>query len=78
VKQAYERVFTDWGDEYVKVQLLPECKRISKRGNVYEFQKVRRRLLGLIPYTKWVNKLDIKMYPAETVEHYTCDCGDHF
>lgn len=76
MKQAYERVFVDWGYEYVKVELLPECMRISKRGKVHEFQKVRKKFLGLIPYTKWVNKLDIKIYAAETVDYYTCECGD--
>jgi hypothetical protein len=76
MKQAYERVFTDWGYEYVKVELLQECKRIYKRGNVYELQKVRKKFLGLITYTKWVNKIDIKIHPAETVDYYTCDCGE--
>jgi hypothetical protein len=76
MKQAYERVFTDSGYEYVKVELLPECKCVTRLGKASRHQKVRKKFLRLIPYTKWVNKEDIKIFPADTVDYYTCECGD--
>lgn len=78
MKQSYERVFSHYGADwdYEKIELLPECRRETRHGLTYEYQKVRKKFLGLITYTKWVNKLDIKIYPAETVDYYTCDCGE--
>ena len=79
--QAYKKVYSGefclanvW--EYEKIELLPECKRETRFGYSYEYQKVRKKFLGLIPYTKWLNKDDIVWYPEETVEYYTCSCGE--
>jgi hypothetical protein len=76
MKQAYER-FVDGlhGWEYQKIELLPECKRVTRVGETKEYQKVRSNFLG-IPYTRWVDKRYIVFFDKETVEYYACSCGD--
>jgi len=78
-KQAYKKVYSGefclanvW--EYEPVDLLPECKSVTRLGVTYEYQKVRNKFLGLIPYTEWVHKECIVWYPEDTVEYYTCSC----
>ena len=79
--QAYKKVYggafcpAEW-DEYKPVDLLPECKRVTRLGVTYEYQKVRNKFLGFIPYTEWVAKERIVWYPEDTVEYYTCSCGE--
>ena len=77
--QAYKKVYASefcpadvW--EYEPVDLLPECKSVTRLGVTYEYQKVRNKFLGLIPYTEWVAKERIVWYPEDTVEYYTCSC----
>ena len=78
MKQAYEKYLSDFGEgwDYEKIELFPECKRVTRHGVTYEYQKVRKKFLGLIPHTKWLDKDYIVWYPEETVEYYTCSCGD--
>jgi len=79
--QAYKKVYggafcpAEW-DEYEPVDLLPECKSVTRLGVTYEYQKVRNKFLGLIPYTEWVDKERIVWYPEDTVEYYTCSCEE--
>ena len=77
-KQAYEKVaasYLNW--DYVTLKLLPECKRVTKLGKTYEYQKARKWFLRFIPYTSWVNKEYIVFYPEKTVEYYTCSSGEN-
>lgn len=76
MNQPYESVFGDYGYDLEPVELLPFCKRVTKYGHTREYQKVRKKFLGFIPYTKWVNKDDIRWYPKESVEYYECSCGE--
>lgn len=77
MKQAYERSacagFSGW--EYRKIELLPECKRVTRFGKTKEYQKTRRKFLG-IPYARWIAKGNIAFFDKEKVEYYTCSCGD--
>lgn len=79
MKQAYEKCPSDYGPgwDYEKIELLPECKRVTCFGYTYEYQKIRKKFLGLIPYTKWLSKDYIVWYPEETAEYYTCSCGEN-
>jgi len=80
MKQAYEKVDLTYcaGWDYEKIELLPECKRETRFGYSYEYQKVRKKFLSLIPYTKWLSKERIVWYPEETVEYYTCKCRENY
>ena len=74
-KQAYEKVFVDWVWYLNPVEVLPQCKRVKQCGNTTEYQKVRLKIFGFIPYTRWVKKTNIVWYNEESVEYYECDCG---
>ena len=74
-KQAYEKVFVDWVWYLNPVEVLPQCKRVKQHGNTTEYQKVRLKIFGFIPYTRWVKKTNIVWYNEESVEYYECDCG---
>lgn len=79
MKQAYEQRYDAMMEGclyYEKVELLPECKRETRFGYSYEYQKARKKFLGLIPYTKWLSKDCIVWFPHDTVEYYTCSCGE--
>ena len=76
MKQAYEQIpggLHGW--DYHKIELLPECKRVTRIGKTKEYQKIRSKFLG-IPYTKWVDKKYIVFFDEEKVEYYACSCGD--
>ena len=75
MKQAYERVLAYGGYDLVPIELLPKCKRVSRKGVETEYQLARQWFLGLIPYTKWVRKDDIRFFPKPSVEYYECNCG---
>lgn len=77
-KQSYEKKYAAdlIGWAYEKLDLLPECKRVTKLGVTYEYQKARKKLLGFIPYTTWVDKNYIVWYPKDSVEYYTCSCEE--
>ena len=78
MKQAYENEWDYFDGNYrlVKIELLPECKRENIYGKTHEYQKVRKKFLGIIPYTKWLNKDYIEVYPKESVKYYNCSCGE--
>ena len=76
MKQAYERVMTDYGYCLEAIELLPYCKRETRFGYTYEYQQARKKFLWIIPYKKWVLKDDIRWYFMERVEYYECDCGE--
>ena len=81
-KQAYKKVYVGqlsltYSWEYEPVELLPECKSVTRLGVTYEYQKVRNKFLGLIPYTEWVDKECIVWHPEDTVEYYTCSCVEN-
>ena len=60
MKQAYER-------EYRGIEVLP----IIESGDAYEYQLVRRKVFfGLMPWTYWLNKYNIKWYDMPSVEYY--------
>lgn len=76
MKQAYEKVpidFCEW--HYRKIELLPECKSVVSKGRTFNYQKARKRFLG-IPYTAWVDKNYITFFPEGYVEYYECSCGE--
>lgn len=75
MKQAYEKLYTDFGNCFEPIEVLPYCKRVTKLGYTYEYQQVRKRFLGFISYKKWVLKDNIRWYPKERVEYYECSCG---
>jgi hypothetical protein len=77
-KQAYEKIpivrYPGYG--YIPIEVLPECRRTTKLGHTYVHQKVRRKWLGLIPYTTWVNQKSIVWYDIPRIEYYECSCGE--
>lgn len=76
-KQAYKKVAYSLNDcDYIPIEVLPECRRTTEFGNTYVHQKVRRKWLGLIPYTTWVNKDNIVWYDIPKVEYYECSCKE--
>lgn len=76
-KQSYEKIPSLCrGWEYVQIEALPECRRTTECGETYVHQKVRKKWLGLIPYTTWVNKDYIVWYDMPRIEYYECNCGE--
>ena len=76
-KQAYEKVAGScyhW--DYIPIEVLPECRRTTEFGHTYVHQKVRKKWLGLIPYTTWMPKDYIVWYDEPKVEYYECSCGE--
>ena len=78
MKQAYEDVYNDYGLWYRReIDVLPKCKKVTKFGKTVEYQLVRRKVFfGLIQWTYWLNKRDIRWQDEPTVEYYDCSCGD--
>lgn len=76
-KQAYEKVASNWSSwDYIPIEVLPECRRTTEFGYTYVHQKVRKKWLGLIPYTTWVSKDYIVWFDEPKVEYYKCSCGE--
>ena len=74
MRKPYERFPAGvCGWEYRELELLPECKSVSERDQTTKYQKARKRFLGVIPYTCWVNEADIRWYNEPKVEYYNCD-----
>lgn len=74
MKQAYEQYLSDYGYDYLKIEVLPECKRVTRLGKTVEYQKARRRKL-FRTVTYWVPKANIVWFDAPTEEQYACNCG---
>jgi len=80
LKQAYEKyLIIDYGAgyDYEEIEVLPQRKKVNRLGVTYKYSKVRKKFLGLIPYTKWLNQDYIVWYPEETVEYYECSCEEY-
>ena len=79
-KQAYEKILTGsdpiYEYDYIQIEVLPECRRITEFGHTYVHQKIRKKWLGLIPYTTWTNKDNIVWHDIPKVEYYECSCKE--
>lgn len=78
MKQAYQEVYGDYGLWYHrKLEVLPECKKVTEYGKTFEYQLVRRKVFfGLFTCTYWLDRREIRWYDEPTVEYYDCDCGE--
>ena len=76
MKQAYEQNLGEYDWELREIEVLPKCKRVIEKGGEWEYQLVRRKVFGFIPWTYWLYKKRIKWYDSPTVEYYDCSCGE--
>lgn len=76
MKQAYERYSVDYGPYLREIKVLPKCKKVTEMGITHNYQLVRRKVFGFIPWTYWLSKEYIEWYDVPTVEYYDCSCGE--
>ena len=78
MKQAYYKAFSIYEyEKYKKAEITGLCKTI--RGGPYGIRKmtqIQHRLLGIPLWKSWIDSEDVYYFNKETVEYYTCDCGE--
>jgi len=76
MKQAYEEYVGEYCYQLREIEVLPHCKSVTKYNYTTEYQLVRRKVLGFIPWTYWTDKKDIRWYNIPVIKYYDCSCGD--